>query len=71
MRKPSLETVLAYVVIFKKPGRELFAGLYQKIKRRVAERAKTLANKVERQKSGRQIALKLKALASIIDAESN
>lgn len=38
-RVPGLETALACEVIFKKPVRELFAGLYQKVELKVAHRA--------------------------------
>ena len=30
-RKPSLETLFAYEVVFGAPARELFAGAYQKV----------------------------------------
>lgn len=49
-RTPSLETALAYEAIFKKPVSELFAGLYQKIERQVAERAKILNERPKRGK---------------------
>src|SRR5208282_4496352 len=62
MREPSLETALAYVAIFKRPAQELFGGLYQKIKKQVAERAQTLADSMDSQTSNRQTAHKLKAL---------
>ena len=32
-RKPSLETLFAYEVVFGAPARELFAGVYQKVGR--------------------------------------
>jgi len=44
-RTPSLETALAYEVIFKRSVSELFGGLYQKAEREVAERAKILAQR--------------------------
>lgn len=39
-RNPSLETALAFEVIFKRSVSELFPGLYQKIECEVAERSK-------------------------------
>lgn len=39
-REPSLEVALAYEVIYGKPVRELFAGLYEQVETTVAERAK-------------------------------
>ena len=41
---PDLETALAYEAIYKQPVSELFAGLYQKVERDVADRAKVLAS---------------------------
>jgi transcriptional regulator with XRE-family HTH domain len=38
-RMPGLETALACEIIFQKPVRELFAGLYQKVERKVAYQA--------------------------------
>ena len=42
-REPSLATALAYEVIYGKPVRELFAGVYEHVERKVAERAKLLS----------------------------
>jgi transcriptional regulator with XRE-family HTH domain len=44
IREPSLETALAYEVIFQKPVRELFAGVYERVEAEVAERAKAFAS---------------------------
>ena len=44
-REPSLEDAIAYEVIYGKPVRELFAGLYERIEREVAERAKILRHR--------------------------
>ena len=70
IREPSLKTALAYEAIFQKPARELFSGLYQEIEQEVAARAKTLADKMDRQKPNRQSAYKLKAMADIITMQS-
>ena len=40
--EPNLGTAMAYKAIYQKPICELFAGLYQRIEREVASRAKTL-----------------------------
>ena len=50
-RKPTLETALACEVVFRKPVRELFAGLYQNIERRVAIRASKLLRTTEGRKA--------------------
>jgi hypothetical protein len=42
-REPSLRDALAYAVIYGQPVRDLFAGVYERIEREVAERAKVLA----------------------------
>ena len=57
---PSLETALAYEVIFKSPLSEIFGGLYQKVEREVAERARILSSKV-----GERDAAKSKMLATL------
>lgn len=44
-RMPNLETALAYEAIYGKPVRELFAGLYARVERDVAERAKVLRHR--------------------------
>ena len=45
VREPSLQTALAYEVIFKTSVSELFGGLYENIEKEVAERAKILSAK--------------------------
>jgi transcriptional regulator with XRE-family HTH domain len=42
VREPSLATALAYEVIYQKPVRELFAGMYEQIEQEVAIRARNL-----------------------------
>ena len=65
VREPSLETALAYEAIFKRSVSELFPGLYQKVEREVAVRAKTLAERTDRRKSNRQTARKREALTDL------
>jgi len=69
--EPSLSTALAFEVMYQKPVRELFAGLYQRVERDVAARAKTLIYKTDRAKPNRRTARKRQLLASIINSESN
>ena len=71
MREPTLEMALAYVAIFKRPAEELFGGLYQKVEKQVAERAKVLVSRMDGQPSNWRTAHKLQALADIITAQSN
>ncbi|HEX3799297.1 MAG TPA: helix-turn-helix transcriptional regulator [Verrucomicrobiae bacterium] len=64
-RVPNLETALAYKVIFGRPANELLAGIYHKIEKEVAARAKTLERKMSRSESDSQTARKREALADI------
>jgi transcriptional regulator with XRE-family HTH domain len=54
-REPSLETALAFEVIFQRSASELFGGLYQKVEQEVVARAKILANRTDQGKPKRQI----------------
>lgn len=71
VRRPTLETALAYEAVFRRPVRELFKGLYQSIERDVAARAKTFATRMECQPSSRQTDRKRQAIADIIAGEVN
>jgi transcriptional regulator with XRE-family HTH domain len=55
VREPSLETALAYEVIFQRSASELFGGLYQKVEREVMARAKALADRGKANPRKRQI----------------
>ena len=45
-RKPTLETVFRYAVLFGVPGRDLFAGIFEKAEKDVSRRAQFLARKI-------------------------
>ena len=47
-REPSLSVALAYEVIYGKPVRELFAGVFERIEQDVAARAKILRFRKDR-----------------------
>jgi|SRR6185369_11798288 transcriptional regulator with XRE-family HTH domain len=64
VRQPSLETALAYEAIFRRSVSELFPGLYQKVERDVAERAKTLRERRDCKANG-QTARKRQALTEL------
>jgi transcriptional regulator with XRE-family HTH domain len=66
VREPSLATALAYEAIFKRSVSELFGGLYQKVEREVAERAKLLISKKDHTKINQQTARKREALAGLL-----
>ncbi len=64
-RKPNPETIFAYEVMFGAPARELFAGAYQKVEKKIHHRAQLLARKVSRAMPDRMAAHKLKILKAI------
>ena len=69
-REPGLKDVLAYELIYGKPARELFAGVYQQVEQELAQRAKILTYRVAEDNSPkRQEALT--NLISRIAAPSN
>jgi len=69
IREPSLETALAYEVIYQKPIRELFAGLYEQIERDVKARARILSYRKD-QKADQQTVRKRAALADLATRQS-
>jgi transcriptional regulator with XRE-family HTH domain len=69
-RVPSLETALAFEAMFKRSVSELFPGLYQRIEKEVAVRAKALAEKTGRGKSNQRIARKRKVLSDLASLTS-
>ena len=48
IRESSLQAAIAYEVIYGKPIRELFAGLYEEVERDVAERARISSHRETR-----------------------
>jgi len=46
-RLPTLETLIAYEVLFKVPWRDLLSGEYNHVHRQVQERAKVLSREVD------------------------
>lgn len=46
-RIPSLETALAFEAIFQRPASELFGGIYKKVEKEVAARAKILNYRID------------------------
>jgi transcriptional regulator with XRE-family HTH domain len=64
-RKPSLETILAYAVVFGAPGRELFAGTFEKVEKKIAGRAQLLTRKLSRATPTPMATRKLQILEAI------
>jgi transcriptional regulator with XRE-family HTH domain len=54
-REPSLQTALAYEAIYGRPVRELFAGLFEQVERKVAERAKILSYRKTRKPKRQEV----------------
>jgi transcriptional regulator with XRE-family HTH domain len=69
-REPSLETALALEVIYQKPVRDLFAGLYAKVEQEVGERANVLAHKTSLQKTDPRTNRKRQMLANMASGQS-
>ena len=65
IRKPTLETALAYEAIFRVPVSELFAGLYRKVEKEVIARAEELAERLASDKTVRVSSRKLALLRAI------
>lgn len=64
-RKPALETALACRAIFGVPVEDMFAGVYQKVEKKILNRAQLLARKVNRATPDPVATQKLKILKAI------
>jgi transcriptional regulator with XRE-family HTH domain len=64
-RCPSLETALAYEAILGVPTKELFAGLYQKVEKRVAQRIERLGRRLTNAEPGKTTIRKLAFLQAL------
>jgi transcriptional regulator with XRE-family HTH domain len=70
-RAPSLETAMAYEVIFQKPISEIFPGLFKRIEREVAARAKAMSYRTDLRKSTPKASRKLRIVTSIASGKIN
>ena len=68
-REPSLATALAYEVIYQRPVRELFAGVYDQIEREVAARASILRLRKDRT-AGERAAYRRQVFANLAARQS-
>jgi transcriptional regulator with XRE-family HTH domain len=68
-RTPSLETALAYELLFGVPVRKLFAGVYQKVERETRVQARRLQRKLDAKGRSPSVARKLEGLASLLEAD--
>ena len=64
-RKLSLETLFAYEVVFGAFARDLFANAYQKVEKRISNRAQLLTRKLNRATPDRIATRKLQILKAI------
>jgi transcriptional regulator with XRE-family HTH domain len=64
-RKPNLETLFAYEMVFGAPARELFAGVFQKVEKKIFHRTQLLTRKLNRATSDRMATRKLQILKAI------
>jgi transcriptional regulator with XRE-family HTH domain len=64
-RKPSLETLFAYEVMFGAAARELFAGSFEKVEKRISHRAQLLTRKLNRATPSSMATRKLQILKAI------
>jgi hypothetical protein len=69
VREPSLAVALAYEVVYQKPVRELFAGMYEQIEREVAARVRILSLRKERT-TGARAAYRRQMLAHLASSQS-
>lgn len=71
LHEPAFRAALAYEAVFQKSGRELFAGIYDRIGREIASRAATLLGRLENSKPTRRNARKQEALKMIVSLYEN
>lgn len=65
-REPNLQTALACEIIFNLPVREIFAGIFEKVERRVVRRIGNLGRKLSAKNGGRVTDRKLEALGEAL-----
>ena len=64
-RKPNLETLFGYELLLGAPGRELFAGTFEKIGKKILRRAQLLTRKLNRATPSPTATRKLQILEAI------
>ncbi|MBE7487006.1 helix-turn-helix transcriptional regulator [bacterium] len=71
LREPSLHTLLAFELIFRTPGRRLFAGVYEDLHRRTLGRTKRLLARMEKSRTDAHLARKRETLEAILSDEGD
>jgi len=64
-RKPALETVFAYEIVFRVPARQLFAGIFAAVEHATLKRVELLVRRLQAGPSNQSVAIKLAALQAI------
>ncbi len=64
---PSLETLLAYEVIFQKPARELFAGIYDRVERETLRRVRQLVSRLRKRQESPVLARMIADLRALVE----
>jgi len=70
-RRPSLESVFIYEVVFGAHAQELFRGVFEKVEKETRKRAQMLAERLRQAKPDDTIARKLSILDAIVSAPSS
>lgn len=70
-RRPSLETVFFYEVVFGASAQKLFRGIFKKAEKKTQKRAQMLAEKLRKAKPNRLNSRKLSLLEAIIAPRSD
>lgn len=69
-RIPTLNVILAYEVIFRKPASELFAGLYDRAERQTLRNLRLLLSRLRRRRDSSGLARKIAHLRALAEGES-
>lgn len=67
-RKPSLESVLAYEIIYGRPAKELFAGFFEAAQLVTRRRAAALIKRLEGHDDGPRTEIKLAVLRALAES---
>jgi transcriptional regulator with XRE-family HTH domain len=64
-QQPNLETAIALEILFRTPVRTLFAGVSEKVERKVAKRAGLLSRNLEQRRPDRTAVRKIEVLETL------
>lgn len=70
-RIPTLNVILTYEVIFQKPARELFAGLYDRAEHQTMRNLRLLLSRLRRRRESSALARKIANLRAVVEGESS